>query len=204
MTTRRRVVLVILAVLAAGSLWRMGKVEQEKRDIASAYQQAQELLAQVERERATLTSDLTAARETIDGQTTSLQGIEQELAGLKGQLSDTVQELASLQQAHEEARRENTTLIAQLTSVTEEKQQLEAKLSNLKDLRLAIKDVKRRIWAQRFEAWRARAAAQREIDEQELAAGNRGFVIKGGASTIASASSRTPRLHVHVLEPQSE
>ena len=87
-----------------------------------------------------------------------------------------------------------------LTAAEQEKQQLEAKLSSLKDLKLAIKDVKQKVWSERWAAWRARAQAQQVADEERLAAGNHGFVVREGASTLVAPS----RLQVRVLEPEPQ
>ena len=92
---------------------------------------------------------------------------------------------------------QNTQLTAQLAAAKAEKAALEAKLSSIKELKLAIRDVRRKLWNERWADYRALAQARREQDQEQLASGNRGFVVKQGRSTLGSS----PRLQVHVLEP---
>jgi len=197
---RGRWILIALSAALAVSLWRAVAVEREKERLAAAYEEAARLTKELERERAHLTSELTASQQTIQGQADSLANLRQEVVAVQGQLDDTMKHLAALQREHNELQQEHLATSEQLDSVTSEKQDLLAKFSDIKQLKLAIKDVRRKVWAQRWEGWRARAAAQRERDLQILAAGNRGFVVRDGATTLSSAR----KLQVHVLEPQPQ
>ncbi len=203
---RNRVVVAVLAIAAAAGLWRAGAVEQEKRRLANAYQQAQAQLAHLAEERAKLAEELTGAHQTIEGQTASLAQLQGDLDRVQRQLEDTTQELASLTQEHEALRAEHLTLAGQFEAVQHEKQQLEAKLSDIHQLKLAIRDVRNKMWERRFAAlrtrWQERVASLERQDEERLASGNRGYILREGLSTISQTP--TPRLHVHVLEPRVE
>ena len=199
-TRRGRIVLLGVIALLAASLWRTASVQREKTRIADTYAQAQQMLRQLEEERARLNEELGEDRQTIETQATDMAGLRGELQGMQDRLSQTATELAALQREHEQLRQQHASLSTQLDAVMVEKQQLEAKLSSLRELKLAIRDVKRKMWAQRWVAWRARAEAQRTADQERLAMGNRGFVILSGRPTLGAAS----KLQVHVLEPQSQ
>ena len=203
---RNRVIGAVLVIAAAAGLWRASAVEQEKRRLASAYRAAQAQIAQLSEERAKLSGELTGARQTVEGQTASLAQLQGDLDRVQRQLEDTTQELASLEQEHQALRAEHLTLASQFESVQHEKQQLEATLSDIHQLTLAIRDVRHKIWEQRFAAlrtrWQERVATLERQDEERLASGNRGYVLHEGLSTIGQAP--TPRLHVHVLEPRAE
>ena len=82
-----------------------------------------------------------------------------------------------------------------------EKQRLEAKLSSIKELKLAIHDLRYKMWNDRWAAWRAQVQNQRAEDEEALARGNRGYLLRDGVSTLARENLR---LRVHVLEPQAK
>ena len=196
---QNRIILIVVAVIVVASLWRTLSLEGQKRRLATSYEQAQQVLTELQAERAQLSTELEGAKQTIEGQATDLSGLEEELARVKEQLDQNLSELTALQQSHEQLRAHDTSLATQLDSVMTEKAQLEATLSSLKELRLAIRDVHRKIWTERWAAWRARAEAQREEDLRELAAGNRGFLVREGLPTLGSGR----RLHVNVLEPQS-
>ncbi|MBI4003399.1 MAG: hypothetical protein HY353_00075 [Candidatus Omnitrophica bacterium] len=196
---RNQIVLIVLAVVVAASLWRTLSLESQKRRITTAYSEAQQTLDQLQAERAQLSQELSSAKETIEGQSEDLTGLQSELQQVKTQLDQSLTELAALQQEHEQLRQRDASLSAQLGSVTTEKAQLEAKLSSINELRLAIREVRRKIWNERWVEWRARAQAQKEEDLRELAAGNRGFLVRDGLPTLGSIRP----LHVNVLEPQS-
>ncbi len=136
--------------------------------------------------------------ESQAGGRTSLQ---HDLNGLQDRLDKALVEIASLQKEHEGLRQQNTTLATQLSSVEAEKEALRAKLSSLKELKLAIRDVKSKMREERLAAWRQRIEAFREADQERLASGNRGYVVREGKPTLGTGSTR---LRVHVLEPKSQ
>ena len=196
---RSHVVLGGLAVVVAVSLWRTVSLESQKRRMTTAYDETQQALAQLQAERAQLSAELDSAKQTIEGQSEDFSGLQNELQQVKDQLDQHIAELTSLQQSHEQLRQRDASLSAQLSSVMAEKAQFEAKLSSIQELRLAIREVQRKIWSERWAAWRARAQTQREEDVRELAAGNRGYLVRDGLPTLGSIRP----LHVNVLEPQS-
>lgn len=200
---RGRWVMIVLAVVALASLWRTVKVERDKREIAAAYQQAQQLAAQLSDERDHLNQELSSAQQTVEGQAGDLDSLKHELSGVQDKLDETVTELAALQRQHESLRQQNTSLSTQLTSVVQEKEALAAKLSSLKELRVAIRSVKQKIRDEQWAAWRAHVEAVKWADQEALASGNRGFVMRNGVSTLGSGGG-TPRMNVHVLEPQTQ
>ena len=197
---RSRVIVLVALGLLVASLWRTLSVEHQKRRIASEYDAAKQSLAQLEAERSQLTTELTQAHGTIDQQTGQLSHLQQELKGVQDRLDETVASLASLQRDHEQLRQQSTSLLSQLDSVTTEKKQLEAKLSSIKELKLAIHDIKRKMHDERWAAWRAHIQAVKDADQQRLASGNHGYVLRDGSSTIGAST----KLHVRVLEPETK
>jgi len=197
---RSRVILVVLAVLSVASLIWAFSVEYQKHRIAKAYEQARQEAQALATERVRLNQELGEARQTIEGQVGDITNLQHELKEVQSRLDETVVQLTSLQHNHNQLQERHASVVAQLSSLMAEKQQLEARLSSLKELKLAMRDVKRKIWRERFAAWRARSQALREADQERLASGNRGYVMRQGASTLGAG----PRLHVHVLEPQSQ
>ena len=198
--SRVRLLLLILAVVAIASLGYAVSVGHQKRQIAASYTQAQQMVKELEQERSHLSGELSQAQQTIEGQTGNMAHLQTELQAVHERLQTTMTEIAALQHEHEHLRQENTSLSAQLSSVMTEKQQLEAKLSSLKELRVAIRDVKRRMWNERWAAWRARIETLKREDEERLASGNRGYIVRQGVSTLGSGQ----KLQVHVLEPQTQ
>lgn len=193
-----RLLVAVLAVIVVASLWRTVALQGEKTRISRAYDQAKVDVDQLQGDRDRLTQELAEAKGTVQGQVLEIKELQQELGAIESRLDETVAELAGLQREHESLRQLNVSLNAQLASVTVEKEHLSARLSDLRELRLAIRDVKHRMHEERWAAWRARAQAQRDKDERLLAAGNRGFVVRNGTTTLGVG----PRLHIHVREPQ--
>ena len=201
LSTRARLLFMGLAVIADLSLWRAAAVEHEKQRLPVAHAKMQRAVQQLEDERAHITGELTAARQTIQEQTGDLTRLQTELQSAHIRLESSLTELASLQREHEQLRERDSSLETQLSAVVAEKQQLEAKLSSVKELRLAIHDLQRKVWKERWAAWQAHIQARRYAQREALAWGNRGYVVREGASTLGSSS---PRMHVQVLEPQSQ
>jgi chromosome segregation ATPase len=155
---------------------------------------------QLTEERTQLSTELASAKQSIEQQAGQNTNLQQELQAVQAKLDQSTKQVAALQQERQEMAQENAKLSSDLDAAMAEKQQLEAKLSSIKELKLAIKDVRRQMWAKRMSNWRARAERFKETDRERLAQGNRGFIVRDGQTTIGSS----PRLHVHVLEPQAE
>jgi chromosome segregation ATPase len=193
-------VLAALVVATLVSLWRAVAVEREKRRIAQSYEEAQQIVDQLTDEQQRLHEELSSARETVESQAGDLANLRLELRGVQNRLDQTVVGLATLQREHDQLRQEQTSLVTELSAMSAEKQELERRLSSLNELRLAIREVKRKMSDERWAAWRAHIEQLKEADREALAKGNRGFVVHAGRSTIGAS----PRLHVHVLEPQPQ
>ena len=204
MRRRGRLILAVLALAVVASLWRTVAVEREKREVAKSYEEAQRLVQELTAERDHLSGELLETRQTVEDQAGSLANLQQELASVQDQLNETLAQITSLQRDYTQLEGRHSTLTEQLEAAVAEKAQLEARLSSLKELRLAIRDVKHKLRAERWAAWgtwwRERVQRAREADQTRLASGNRGYVIKQGKSTLGAS----PRLHVHVLEPQPQ
>lgn len=187
----RPVVFWVLAVGLAVSAALAAKLTFDKRRLASAYTQARTEVAQ-------LSQEVVQARQTIDTKAGELATLEQELVRIQSLLKVADQDIIRLQQEQMALKEENQTLNERLAAAAAEQQALQARLASLKELRIAIRDVKARLRRERWEVWLARVQAQRAEDQQRLAKGNRGFVLRNGVPTIGSPT----RLQVRVLEPQ--
>ena len=185
--------LTILAVSTAASVAFATKGEFNKRRLTSAYNEAQRAVAQLQQERSQLSTELTQTKETVSDQAGRLTQLQTELEGLQARLEQTGAELAQL-------RQRNTDLSQQLVMTTQEKETLQAKLSDLKELKAAIRSVKRRLQWERWQAYVARIDAQRKTDQVKLAQGNRGLVVRSGVSTVRGVGSAAS-MQVRVLEP---
>lgn len=196
---RGRWVLVVCLIALGGALWRTGKVEHKNRQLTDSYTKATKMVEELQTEHDQLNAQLSSTRQTVEGQEAQIGNLQQELQSVDGQLKETLIELAALKREHDELTRSHAELGDNFQVLNEEKKQLEMRLSSLNELKKAIRQVKRELWNQRFAAWRARIEAQRKLDQERLALGNRGFMIRDGRSTV-----RASQLQVHVLEPQPQ
>ena len=195
---RGRIVLAVLLTALVISLWRTLSVERDRRELNRAYEQSQQAVAQLTGERDHLTTELAQSKQTVESQAGSISNLNTELASVQAKLDEAATQIASLQREQGQMRGENAELATRLDAALAEKGRLEFRLSSLKELRLAIKDVRRKLWNEHWADWRAYVQARREKDQEMLASGNRGFVVKQGRSTLGAS----PRLQVHVLEPE--
>jgi len=196
---QNRAILIVLILIAGASLWRTILVERDKQRIKGSYKEAQQLVSQLEAERTQLSGELSNAQRTIEVKAGDIKGLQTELQHVQDKLDQTVVELSSLQREHEQLRQHDASLTTQFSSVLAEKQELETKLASIKELKLAIREVKRKMRNERWQTWLARIETLKEEDQRKLASGNRGYIVREGQPTLGSAR----QLQVHVLEPQS-
>ncbi len=187
--------------LLVGALGISGVVavrgELNRRRLASAYQQTKAALAQVAQERDRLNQELAGARHTLGDQASQLESLQTQLAQAERDANHLRLEQARLQQA-------NTSLTEQLAATTQANAALEAKLSSIQELKVAIRELQYKhwqaFWHGRWDSWIARVQAQRALDQQQLAQGNRGLLVRNGTSTLGSRRT----LQVRVLDPQTQ
>ncbi len=196
---RGRIIVGALLVALAVASWRTFSLEGEKHRLEGSYERARAQLVRLLDEHGLLEEELTGAVDEAGIVGAEVQTLRREMARLQKRLDETMVDLTALQAEREALVQENITLAEELEIVTSEKQQLEAKFSSIKELRLALRSVKRKMRDRRWAAWRARVAAQKTKDERLLAEGNRGFIVRDGQATLGVGT----KLHVRVLEPQS-
>ncbi len=176
-------VLAVATVVTGGLAIKLGV---ERRKIADHYAEAQRTLAELDHE--------------LDETRTIAQDQAAELDHLQGRLVDTQHEVQRLQFEQKGFRQANANLLQQLASVSEERTLLEQKMRSIRELKLAIRNVKQQMWAKRRHEWLAKLEVQRAEDERRLAEGNRGYLVRDGSSTLKSATT----LQVRVLDPESQ
>ena len=189
---RHRVVVGVFLVALIAASGRMFSLEGETRRLGQAYGQAKEELTRLEEE-------LLEARTRSEAAQGELASVRQEVAQLQSRLDEASAALALSRHASEALRQEHVSLGERLERIMAEKQELEAKFASIKELKLAIRAVRRTMRGQQLAVWRAQIAAQQVEDQQQLAEGNRGYVVRERQSTLGARA----RLHVRVLEPQS-
>ena len=200
MSGRYRFLMTVLLVAIVTSLARLAWLERQKRQLVLDYAQAQAVVKQLSAERAALDMELGGARQALEVRNRDVASLHNQLRDVQTQLDRTLIDIAKLQRERDALQESNTSLSAQLITTTTEKQQLEAKFSDIHQLRLAIREVKQKLQHEQWLAWQARVESMRRADEERTAAGNHGLVIAHGAPTIGT----NPRMHVRVLDPTAQ
>ena len=164
--------------------------ESHKRRALADYQRAVQ-------ERDQLSQELTGIRQSMTEQAG-------QMGALTAQLAKAEQELTRLNAEYARLQDSNDRLTTQLADVTQAKAALEAKLSSIRSLKLAMRQLRdqqwRSFWADLRERWIAHAEAVREQDQQRSSGGNHGMLVRNGIPTIGSRTT----LQVRVLDPQTE
>lgn len=112
-----------------------------------------------------------------------LEQMDEELADVNGQLEQVKQQLGVAQNNNAQLLAAKNELEQKVATLQQEKQDIEAKLHSLRELKKFIRQVRIELHNHRVQEYLARKQRQREIDVQELAKGNRGFLLKSGKST---------------------
>jgi len=127
--------------------------------------------------------DWKLAKEQLTSAEIQYYRIAQELTDYQNQINTLNQKITALEGNNAELSKEKQDLEQKLVDLEKEKQLIEARLHSLKGLKQAIRQVKIEMHEQKIKLYLARKAQQEELDAQELAMGNRGFLIKGAQST---------------------
>ncbi len=189
MTNRTRTVVWCLAAALAVSALAAVKLGMDRHQLADEYAQANADLAQLNEQMGNAQATIADQGDQLTGLSTELARIHREMDALQGELQVLHASNHSLQQ--------------QLALTTQEKQALQAKLSSVKELKLALRDVRAKIWHERWHAMVAQFQRRRPTlarDDAQFAQGNRGFVVRDGMPTLGSVT----KLQVRVLEPQPQ
>jgi chromosome segregation ATPase len=189
-TTARDSITVFLIVLSLFGIWQLIVVNNE---LKSSQNELQNIQAKINQEK-------TQYKLQIDGLNANIESANNQLEGTNQQLETTVKQLESankeLSLAKEQLEKltilqiENANLLQtkqaleqKITNLENERQATEAKLHSLIELRKFVRQVKTEIHEQNVQVNLAKKKQRREIDTQETAAGNRGFIIKNSKST---------------------
>jgi len=192
----KRLIIAVLVGLTVAVSVRMFMVENEKRRLNDEYAKTQATLKQLKDERLQLYDELAGIHDLSKTQTQAFAQLKEELSRLQEQLKMQGREISTLRSDYDQLRMDNTSLTSQLAVVRHERYRLEVRLSSLSELKKAISDVKRKMREVKIAKWRERVESLKEEDKRKLIAGNKGFVVHNGKSTLGKAH----KLHIHVRD----
>ena len=199
--TTRAVLIVLIGVVALAIVAIKG--ELDKRKLAEGYAKAQTTIRQLEDDWVRLNQNLSEARQTVDTQSADLSQLHTQFEEIQARLAQTDEEVTHLRADYVKLQETNTDLSDRLALATKEHEALQAKLSSVHELKLGLRDLRQKIWKQRWQAWLDHIQTQRQGAATQLAQGNRRYVVRNGASTLCAATPST-RLQVRVLDPETQ
>ena len=183
--------LVMALVIAGLSLAILG-LQRYNRRLRQTLEDHARVIQQLETHHELLVTELhTTQQQTalLGQQLNDLQLYTSQLESHADALAD---QLAQTRQEYVRLLDDRETLRQQFTQLEQQQQTLEARFHSLPDLRQAMAEA---IALQRRRVWLARREQLRLLDQQELASGNRGYLLQRSASP-------DPTLSIRVHAPQ--
>ena len=196
--TTRTILVVLTGILALGIVAVKG--EMDRRKLSMGYAEAQSTIRQLEGDWIHLNQELSDARQSVAAQTTDLTQLHTQFGELQARLTQTETEVTGLRAEYAKLQEANSSLTGELASATQQRDALQAKLSSVRELRVALRDLKRQIWQRRWQALAERLQTNHQGADTRLAKGNRGYVVRDGVPTLGAVT----RLQVRVLDPETQ
>lgn len=180
----------LLLGIAIFSSYKYFSSIKERYELLDKVQGAQERVLAVETERGNLLKDLENERNRQKGISEENAGLKQQLTTAQADLARMQGDLQAAQQTVEEltnkfslAKAENDALMKQVAELkgqnaaaVQEKEQLKARLNSLVELKMAIRELKRKLR-------RAKSEINLRLQSSQLVIGNGGYMIKDGKPT---------------------
>ena len=186
------------ATLAALGVLALHRHDQELQALAA---QRQAVIAQLQRREASLTSQLTDARQHLEETTGEVARLDQYAIALSGAMERLRQDVNSvqtsyvdLQQSYSTVRQERELLMQRVMDLEQERARLATRLASVQELRVAIQEAIQRRKEQDQATRLLEQEAQHAADAEQLSHGNRGYLVRGGRPT-ATGSTVWIRIH---------
>lgn len=112
-----------------------------------------------------------------------LQKKTEELELANNQLDTFKKKVVTLEKNSYRLAKTREDLQKKMSALEKEREAMEAKLHSLPELKKAIHRVQIEFIGEQIKKYIARKQAQKEIDDQKLKLGNRGFIVKEGKTT---------------------
>lgn len=193
-TSARDILTVCLVVLSLYGIWQLIIVSNE---LKSSQNKLQYIQAEINQEKKQKKLQIEGLNANIESANKQLENTAQQLQSTTQQLETANKELLIAKAQLDKLdilKVENSNLLQtkqaleqKITDLENEKQETEAKLHSLTQLRKLVRQVKTEIHEQNIQFSLAKKQQQREIDGQKTLIGNRGFIIKNSKSTYKNA-----------------
>lgn len=194
------IIISLLIGVAGVSAWHYLTILKEKQVLQEAIREKEENIASLDKQNKALQDQLQAEKQiqenlrqekvTVEVELKQTQGrlseVTAELGQKKGQIAELNTNMDNLGKENQALQQDNANLQAQVTGLKEETDKMASRFNSLQELKKAIVELKRRMWASRTKPDN-KAAGETTND------GNKGFVLIGGKSTFK------PKVNIKVV-----
>lgn len=188
--------LLLLGVALAG--WWAWSVHRENRQLHTAVALRDQVIDELGTQGTHLVAELGEAKTHLLETAAEVARLDQQAQVFGIEMEQMNGELGRFQASYEAIREEREQLIKQVMDLEQERTTMLKQFSSVDELRLAIREAVEARKQARQASRLSRLAARRAPVDQQLADGNRGYLIRDGQPTV-SAGTRWIRVH----EPES-
>lgn len=175
----------ILIGMAMVGVYRYAFLPKSSSDLISNFHAAQKELQALKSEKEALSKELEIRKQDSQG----IEQINAKLLEAEKALEELNVSVNMLKQENQGLKQDKDNLTLQVSSVTKERDALAARLKSFKELKKAIRDLKREIHLKKVAEWKEYVKKQKELDVQKLASGNQGYIVKSGKPTTTGKLS---------------
>ena len=177
--------------------WVMA-LQKQHRELTTAVQEGHATISHLEMQSAGRQRQLEQAQAGLATTTEEVLRLDQETRQLSTRVQQLGQGMEQAQRSYEQVTQEREGLMQRVLDLEQERMLLQHKLSSIPGLRRAIRDAIRTRRQVEHAQRRRLLEARRAESRAQLAAGNRGYVIRDGRSTVDRS---TVWIRVHDPEP---
>ena len=197
-TALRTIGITLLVLLVAViSLW-VRSLQWENRQLQAIVEQRNRVINQLGHEEMQLKLTLATAQQHLLETASEVARLDQVAQGFGRQVEQLTGEVGRVQKSYEQIREEREELMQRVLDLETERMLLMWRLSSIDELRLAIREAIDTRRSERQAHWLAFLQTQRVADEQELAKGNQGYLIRNGRPTIGNST-----VFIRVHDPEA-
>ena len=183
----------LLFLTAAAALW-VRSLQWENRQLQAIVEQRNMVINQLAQEETQVKLELATAQQHLMDTANEVARLDQVAQGFGQQVAQLSGEVGRVQASYDQVRQEREELLQRVMDLETERMLLTRRLSSIDELRLAIHEAIETRKSERQAHWLSLIRAQRMADAQELADGNRGYMVRDGRPTM---SNTTVFIRVH-------
>ncbi|MBI2104848.1 MAG: PilZ domain-containing protein [Candidatus Omnitrophica bacterium] len=186
------------ALLALGAVligWWTLSVRRENRQLQGAVELRDQVIDELGTQGTQLVAELGEARAHLMETAAEVARLDQQAQAFGTAMERMDGELAAFQASYAAVREERDALIKQVLDLEQARTSMLKRFSSVDELRLAIREAIDARKQARQAVWFSRLAARRTAFDQQLADGNRGYLIRDGQPTLGAGGAMSIRVH---------